>query len=63
LLSQTTIKKTLPCKKVAIYREDERIMNLKQAQIVMTTDDLYDNKYKILFGVILDENFDDYYGS
>ena len=62
-LSQTIIKKTLSDRKVAIYKENDTTLLLNQVQIILLPDDFYETKYKIIFGVLLDEKFDEHYGS
>jgi hypothetical protein len=50
-------------RQIAIYRNVDDRGLFPSVQFILTKDDLYHNKYKIIFGDILDLNFEYYYGS
>jgi len=62
-LSFSKTKISLPDRQVAIYKEDNKTVSVNQIQLLMTKDDFFDNRYKIVIGTILDPDFDEYYGS
>lgn len=49
-------------KKVAAYNADSGDKWLKQVEFILTQDELFDDKYKIIFGTILDPMFRRHYG-
>ena len=49
-------------KKVAIYEADTGDRWTKQVEFILTQDELFDTKYKIVFGTILDPKLTKHYG-
>lgn len=50
-------------KQIAIFKNTNGESLFERAEFILAQDDLYDNKYKIIFGQILDLQLEDYYGS
>jgi len=50
-------------KQVAFYKNIETKNWTNQVEFILTQDEFYDNKYKIIFGQIIDLTLEDYYGS
>ncbi len=55
--------KTKAGKKIAFYKNIDKGNLFQSVEFILTQDDLFDNKYKIIFGQILDLQFEDYYGA
>lgn len=48
-------------KQIAIFKNTNGESLFERVEFILTQDDLYDTKYKIIFGQILDTQFEDYY--
>ncbi len=48
---------------MAIYEMADITTWLTRVQFTLTNDDFYNGRYKIIFGQVLDERFDEYYSS
>jgi hypothetical protein len=62
-LSSSKNIKTKADKQIAFYANMDVESLFQRVEFILTQDDLYDNKYKIIFGQILDLQFEDYYKS
>ena len=62
-LSSSKNIKTKASRQIAFYKNIDTESLFHSVEFILTQDDLYDNKYKIIFGQVLDWRFEDYYGS